>query len=111
MKIFNKNIKILGDDEGYIILICPYCKSEFKVSSYDLQERGIYNELFCPYCGLSKEIKTFYTREIKSKATKVGKENSNIQNDENESDLNGEKNSKMKYNNKLCDTTNKKHLK
>ena len=111
MKIFNKDIEILGDDEGYIILVCPYCKSEFKVSSYDLQERGIYNELFCPYCGLSKEIKTFYTREIKSKATKVGKENSNIQNDENESDLNGEKNSKMKYNNKLCDTTNKKPLK
>ena len=111
MKIFNKDIEILGDDEGYIILVCPYCKSEFKVSSYNLQERGIYNELFCPYCGLSKEIKTFYTREIKSKATKVGKENSNIQNDENESDLNGEKNSKMKYNNKLCDTTNKKPLK
>ena len=111
MKIFNKDIEILGDDEGYIILVCPYCKSEFKVSSYDLQERGIYNELFCPYCGLSKEIKTFHTREIKSKATKVGKENSNIQNDENESDLNGEKNSKMKYNNKLCDTTNKKPLK
>ena len=111
MKIFNKDIKILGDDEGYIILVCPYCKSEFKVSSYDLQERGIYNELFCPYCGLTKEIKTFYTREIKSKATKVGKENSNIQNDENESDLNGEKNSKMKNNDKLCNTTNKKPLK
>ena len=56
MKIFNKNIKILGDDEGYIILICPYCKSEFKVSSYDLQERGIYNELFCPYCGLTLSL-------------------------------------------------------
>lgn len=111
MKIFNKDIKILGDDEGYIILICPYCKSEFKVSSYDLQERGIYNELFCPYCGLSKEVKTFYTREIKSKATKVGKENYNIQNDENKSDLNGEKYSKMKNNNKLCNKTNKKPLK
>lgn len=108
MKIFNKDIEILGDDEGYIILICPYCKSEFKVSSYDLQERGIYNELFCPYCGLTKEIKTFYTREIKSKATKVGKENSNIQNDEkNESSSNGEKYSKMK----LCDKTIKKPLK
>ncbi len=108
MKIFNKNIKILGDDEGDIILICPYCKSEFKVSAYDLQERGIYNELFCPYCGLTKEIKTFYTREIKSKATKVGKENSNIQNDEkNESSSNGEKYSKMK----LCDKTIKKPLK
>ena len=102
MKIFNKDIEILGDDEGYIILVCPYCKSEFKVSSYDLQERGIYNELFCPYCGLTKEIKTFYTREIKSKATKVGKENSNIQNDENESSLNGEKDSKMKNNDELC---------
>ena len=111
MKIFNKDIEILGDDEGYIILICPYCKSEFKVSSYDLQERGIYNELFCPYCGLSKEVKTFYTREIKSKATKVGKENCNIQNDENKSDLNGEKYSKMKNNDKLCNKTNKKPLK
>ena len=60
-------------------------KSEFKVSSSDLQERGIYTELFCPYCGLSQEVKTFYTREIKSKATKVGKENYNIQNDKNES--------------------------
>lgn len=108
MKIFNKDIEILGDDEGDIILVCPYCKSEFKVSAYDLQERGIYNELFCPYCGLTKEIKTFYTREIKSKATKVGKENSNIQNDEkNESSSNGEKYSKMK----LCDKTIKKPLK
>ena len=108
MKIFNKDIEILGDDEGDIILVCPYCKSEFKVSAYDLQKRGIYNELFCPYCGLSKEIKTFYTREIKSKATKVGKENSNIQNDEkNESSSNGEKYSKMK----LCDKTIKKPLK
>ena len=40
MKIFNKDIEILGDDEGYIILVCPYCKSEFKVSAkenYDIQ--------------------------------------------------------------------------
>lgn len=111
MRIFNKDIEILGDDEGYIILVCPYCKSEFKVSAYDLQERGIYNELFCPYCGLTKEIKTFYTREIKSKATKVGKENSNIQNDENESGSNGEKYSKMKNNDELCVKTIKKPLK
>ena len=91
MKIFNKDIEILGDDEGYIIFVCPYCKSEFKVSAYDLQERGIYNELFCPYCGLTKDIKTFYTREIKSKATKVGKENYDIQSDKNESSSNDEK--------------------
>lgn len=111
MRIFNKDIEILGDDEGYIILICPYCKSEFKVSAYDLQERGIYNELFCPYCGLTKEIKTFYTREIKSKATKVGKENYNIQNDQNESSLNNKKYSKSKKNDRLCHETIKKPLK
>lgn len=75
MKIFNKEIEILGDDEGFIILECPYCKSEFKVSAYDLQNKSIYNELFCPYCGLTKEIKYFYTKEIKAKATNVGKEN------------------------------------
>lgn len=82
MKIFNKDIEILGDDEGFIILICPYCKSEFKVSANDLQDNGnIYNELFCPYCGLTKETKYFYTREIKSKATKVGRETFNSEDD------------------------------
>ena len=111
MKIFNKDIEILGDDEGYIILVCPYCKSEFKVSAYDFQEKGIYNELFCPYCGLTNEIKTFYTREIKSNATKVGKENFNIQNDEKKSSLNGEKYSKMENDYKLCNKTIKKPLK
>lgn len=75
MKIFNKDIEILGDDEGFIIFECPYCKSEFKVSAYDLQNKSIYNELFCPYCGLTKDIKYFYTKEIKAKATNVGKAN------------------------------------
>ncbi|MGN1032616.1 MAG: hypothetical protein ACI4PU_04080 [Intestinibacter sp.] len=75
MKIFNSDIKIIGDDEGFIILECPYCESEFKVSAKDLQDMGdIYPELFCPYCGLSKEIKAFYTREIKSKTTRAKRE-------------------------------------
>ena len=75
MKIFNSDIKILGDDEGFIRFECPYCKSEFKISEKDLQDMGyIYFELFCPYCGLSKEIKYFYTREIKSKTTKAKRE-------------------------------------
>ena len=79
MKIFNSDIKILGDDEGFIILECPYCKSEFKLSSKDLQDNGdIYFELFCPYCGLSKEIKHFYTKEIKSKTTRAKREASKI---------------------------------
>ena len=78
MKVFNRDIKILGDDEGFIIFKCPYCKSEFKLSSRDLQDRGdIYFEIFCPYCGLSKEIKHFYTNEIKAKTTKAKKEKNN----------------------------------
>ena len=40
MKIFNSDIKILGDDEGFIVLKCPYCESEFKVSAKDLQDKG-----------------------------------------------------------------------
>ncbi|MGM9530627.1 hypothetical protein [Intestinibacter sp.] len=80
MKIFNSDIKIIGDDEGFIILECPYCKSEFKLSADDIQSNGdIYFEIFCPYCGLSKEIKNFYTREIKSKTTRAKREkNKNI---------------------------------
>lgn len=84
MKIFNSDIKILGDDEGFIVLKCPYCESEFKVSAKDLQDKGdIHLELFCPYCGLSKEIKSFYTREIKSKTTKAKREkNKKVKEDE-----------------------------
>lgn len=115
MKIFNKDIEILGDYEGYIILLCPYCKSEFKVSDFDLQKKSTYNELFCPYCGLNKKIKSFYTREIKSKATKVGKENyfdiCNAENKEDKSSFIEEKNNKMKNNDKLCYKAIKKPLK
>ena len=40
MKIFNSDIKIIGDDEGFIILECPYCKSEFKLSADGPCETG-----------------------------------------------------------------------
>lgn len=87
MKIFNKTIHIAGDKEGFIILECPYCGSEFKLSSEDLrQEENIYPEIFCPYCGLLKNIKYFFTTEIKSKASRVKilKDiNSNSQNNQN----------------------------
>ena len=66
---------------------------------------------FVHTAALTKEIKTFYTREIKSKATKVGKENYDIQSDKNESSSNDEKYNKMKNNDKLCDKTSKKPLK
>ena len=51
MKIFNKDIEILGDDEGYIILVCPYCKSEFKVSAYDLQKEEYTMNFFAHTAG------------------------------------------------------------
>lgn len=61
----NLEIKIEGDSEGYVTLECPYCESEFKLNAGELQdEDNIIIELNCPYCGLSKEVNDFYTKEV-----------------------------------------------
>jgi len=56
---------IQSDNEGYITFSCPYCHSDFKLQSKELQsEKSSLTELFCPYCGLVKEKSSFYSDEL-----------------------------------------------
>ena len=63
MEIFNKDIEILGDDEGYIILICPYCKSEnvnYTLKIVDEKSKMGYGAIWCNDCK-----KAFHISRIK----------------------------------------------
>lgn len=56
---------IQGDNEGYITFECPFCDSEFKLQAgeYQNSEEPV-EELFCPYCGLSKSKDDFLSSEV-----------------------------------------------
>lgn len=60
---------IQGDIEGYVTFSCPYCHSDFKLRADEFQnEDEPFTELFCPYCGLVKEVNAFYSEEVLEKA-------------------------------------------
>ncbi len=68
----NMNITIEGDSEGFISFACPFCELEFKLNTGELQnDEATFNELFCPYCGLTNEIQSFYTDEVIDKAKEM----------------------------------------
>lgn len=61
---------IQGDCEGYVTFECPYCNSEFKLQAGEYQdEENPFLELYCPYCGLSKEPSYFYSEEVMEKVS------------------------------------------
>ena len=56
---------IQGDSEGYVTFECPYCGSEFKLQAGEFQnEDEPLEELFCPYCGLTKDKNSFLSKPI-----------------------------------------------
>ncbi len=56
---------IQGDSEGYVTFECPFCGSEFKLQAGEFQnEDEPVDELFCPYCGLTKEHGEFFSAEV-----------------------------------------------
>jgi transcription elongation factor Elf1 len=66
------DIRIEGDSEGYVTFECPFCESEFKLNASEFQdEDNIITELFCPYCGLTDEINTFYSKEVIEQAEAI----------------------------------------
>jgi len=48
------SISIPLDEDGYLLLQCPHCKSFFKVLSEDYKSADV-DELWCPICGLKSE--------------------------------------------------------
>ena len=60
---------IQGDSEGYVTFECPYCGSEFKLQAGEFQnEDEPLEELFCPYCGLTKDKNSFLSKDVVEKA-------------------------------------------
>ena len=56
---------IQGDSEGYVTFECPFCGSEFKLQAGEYQnDEDPFEELFCPYCGLSKYKNEFLSSEV-----------------------------------------------
>lgn len=63
---------IQGDNEGYVTFTCPYCNSDFKLQAGEYQnEEEPFPNLFCPYCGLSKEKTGFYSEDVLEKAREL----------------------------------------
>ena len=65
MSIENFTITIEGDNEGYVTFECPFCDSEFKLQAGEYQnDDEPFEELFCPYCGLTKEKNEFLSSDV-----------------------------------------------
>lgn len=72
MSEVNFEIRIEGDSEGYVTFECPFCESEFKLNASEFQdEDNVITELFCPYCGLTDEVNTFYSKEVIEQAEAI----------------------------------------
>ncbi|MFA9397408.1 MAG: hypothetical protein ACERKV_03965 [Clostridiaceae bacterium] len=68
------NFTIQGDSEGFVTFECPFCGSEFKLRADEYQDEDKpFEDLFCPYCGLTKDKDDFYTKEIIEKAEAIMK--------------------------------------
>lgn len=65
-------ISIEGDSEGYVTFECPFCESEFKLNASEFQdEDNVFSDLFCPYCGLTDKVNTFYSKEAIEQAKTI----------------------------------------
>lgn len=58
---FQMKISIPPDNDGYVLLKCPYCGTYFKAMPHDIEDDGVL-ELFCPSCGLAAE--SFITEDV-----------------------------------------------
>lgn len=66
------SFKIQGDSEGYVTFECPFCGSEFKLQAGEYQnDEEPVEELFCPYCGLTKEKNEFLSSDVIEKAQAI----------------------------------------
>lgn len=61
----NISFTIQGDSEGFVTFECPFCGSEFKLQASEYQDEDLpVDDLFCPYCGLTRNKQDFLTEEV-----------------------------------------------
>lgn len=60
---------IQGDSDGYVTFECPFCGSEFNLKADEYQDKEHpFENLFCPYCGLTREKSAFLSYDVREQA-------------------------------------------
>lgn len=74
MSEINFSFTIQGDSEGYVTFECPFCGSEFKLKAGEYQDKEHpFEDLFCPYCGLTREKSAFLSHDVREQAQALAK--------------------------------------
>lgn len=64
--------KVEADSDGYISFECPFCESIFGLNAGEYQsDEEVFNEIYCPYCGLVDNSNQFYTKEVIEQAKDI----------------------------------------
>lgn len=65
------HLSLQADEEGMVTLQCSRCNSRFKMEASYLNDELGKNEIWCPSCGISNELKTFWPEEAVEEAKKI----------------------------------------
>ena len=63
-------ISIPADNDGYVLLQCPFCGEYFKLTPDDFEDEGVL-DIYCPSCGLSGD--DFFTEDVVELAITMSK--------------------------------------
>jgi predicted RNA-binding Zn-ribbon protein involved in translation (DUF1610 family) len=66
-------IQLPQDADGFTTFQCPYCREEFKLRNDEVIAAES-NQLYCPICGLTNSMNTFYAKDIYEKALEIAEE-------------------------------------
>lgn len=70
VKDIHREISIPTDNDGFVLLKCPYCGDFFKLRPSEVEAEDVI-EIWCPYCGLKGE--NYLTEDVIELALKMGK--------------------------------------
>lgn len=57
------HVRVRSDSEGCVTFQCPFCDNRFKLSAQDAHKEDLIF-VFCPYCGLQKNLNDFLSDEV-----------------------------------------------
>ena len=60
-----------ADEDGLVILQCDRCKSRFKMDCKYINDELVDKEIFCPICGMSEKLNTFWPEEVIEEVKKM----------------------------------------
>lgn len=63
-------IELPQDEDGFTTFQCPYCKEQFKLRNDEFMNSER-NHIYCPICGLTNAISTFYTKDVYEKVEEI----------------------------------------